>query len=416
MDLVTSRRPRHELRAKRWLYAAYVAVVVAYAIALALVFRGRNIVLVAPVFWGVDTGPRVLTALSIIPHYVRLLLFPAELSSDYSPRIINLAESVTSLVAAGLVLVVMAIAAIAASWRRAPVLAFALLWIVISLAPVSNLLFATGIALAERTLYLPSVGVALGAAYLLEKLAEQRMRLAALVATGAVLALAARTWTRNATWRDSQTWLNTLLVDHPESYKARFYYAQLLAALGKLPEADLEYTRARMLFQRDPYLYQSASDVAMRLHDYPRALALIDTAVAYHPELATAHIKRADLRLALGDAAGARESANRIRTLRADSATRVGAAVVEGMALQRLGKTHDAILLYRDEARRFPGAWQLHVGLADALLTTGDTLAAREAARRAIEAAQAAARVLAADSAGVAAAHSVSRRAAGAGN
>src|SRR5215211_1286475 len=83
LDVLGARRPLEELRARRALYAAYAGVVLAYAVAL------------APVFWGVFAGPRVLTALSVIPHYVRLLVFPADLSSDYSPRIINLAESVT---------------------------------------------------------------------------------------------------------------------------------------------------------------------------------------------------------------------------------------------------------------------------------------------------------------------------------
>jgi hypothetical protein len=41
-------------------------------------------------------------------------------------------------------------------------MAFAMLWVPIALSPVSNVFFASGILLAERTLYLASVGVCLG--------------------------------------------------------------------------------------------------------------------------------------------------------------------------------------------------------------------------------------------------------------
>ena len=46
-------------------------------------------------------------------------------------------------------------------WRRDRVIAFALLWIALTLGPISNILVATGVLIAERTLFLPSVGIAL---------------------------------------------------------------------------------------------------------------------------------------------------------------------------------------------------------------------------------------------------------------
>ena len=335
MDLLASRRPLQALRERRALYLAYGAVAVLYAVVLALVFRGKALVMVAPVFWNVEAGPRVLTALSLIPHFVRLLVFPLDLSSDYSPRIVNLAESVTPLVAAGVLLIGAVVGAIGAAWRRAPVAALGLFWIVATLAPVSNLLFASGIALAERTLYLPSVGAMIVVGWLLERLAERRFRAAVAIAASAAVLLAARTWSRTPTWVDSRTWLATLLEDHPESYKAHFYYAQLLEALQRHPEADVEFTRALQLFQRDPYAYQAAGYNAAMLRQYPRALALLDTAVALHPGLASAHYKRADMRLVLGDYAGAIESARMALALPADSATRASAAMIEAVARQR---------------------------------------------------------------------------------
>jgi len=49
------------------------------------------------------------------------------------------------------------------AWRRQRSEAFGLGWIAIAFLLVSNLLFSDGVLLAERTLYLPSVGLALAA-------------------------------------------------------------------------------------------------------------------------------------------------------------------------------------------------------------------------------------------------------------
>ena len=48
--------------------------------------------------------------------------------------------------------------------------AFGLGWIAIAFSPVANLLFPTGILVAERTLYLPSVGLALAVGAWLEQM------------------------------------------------------------------------------------------------------------------------------------------------------------------------------------------------------------------------------------------------------
>src|SRR5439155_16313964 len=49
-------------------------------------------------------------------------------------------------------------------WRRhRRIEAFGLAWIGIALTPVANVFFRTGVLVAERTLYLPSAGLALAA-------------------------------------------------------------------------------------------------------------------------------------------------------------------------------------------------------------------------------------------------------------
>jgi len=55
----------------------------------------------APELLGLSPGERVLAALSVWPEYLRLLLFPFSLSSDYSPAVLLVPRGVDAAVVAG---------------------------------------------------------------------------------------------------------------------------------------------------------------------------------------------------------------------------------------------------------------------------------------------------------------------------
>jgi hypothetical protein len=162
--------------------------------------------------------------------------------------------------------------------RRSPVVAFALLWVPIALAPVSNIVFPSGVVLAERTLYLASVGVCIAAGAAAERLAQQRPALVAAAIISVALAFAVRTWTRTPVWRDDRTYVLTLLADHPESYEAHLTAGRVLKGANALDEADRELTIARRLFPRDSVIYREAADLADRRQLPALAAALRDSA------------------------------------------------------------------------------------------------------------------------------------------
>src|SRR2546425_10127503 len=117
----------------------------------------------APVFLGQAGLTIRLTAIAGLADVARLLVFPLAVSADYSPRE---RTAVPALGDARLVLGVLVVALwallLGLAWRRQRKLAaFGLAWIAIAYAPVANLLFPIQILIAERTLYLPSAGLAL---------------------------------------------------------------------------------------------------------------------------------------------------------------------------------------------------------------------------------------------------------------
>jgi hypothetical protein len=115
----------------------------------------------APGLQGEGLGGRFLAMAPVVLEYVRLFFLPLRLSADYSPDFLRVTPGPTLRGAAGVLLLVTA-AVLAVRYRhRAPPLAFGLAWMAGTLLIVSNLIVPSEVLLAERTLYLPSVGAVL---------------------------------------------------------------------------------------------------------------------------------------------------------------------------------------------------------------------------------------------------------------
>ncbi|HLB55669.1 MAG TPA: tetratricopeptide repeat protein [Gemmatimonadales bacterium] len=194
-------------------------------------------------------GQRGLTMLAVVPKWFRLLLWPAHLQSDYSPGEIlgQTAWSSEQTLGAGLLA-----GAVFAAWvsrRRAPAITFGLLWAAIALFPVHNVLVPTGIVLAERILFLPSIGAMIalagGGALLIER-ASYPAQVALAAALGVLLVLGVyRSTTRHPVWSDQFTlWYYTANRDAPRSYRAHHALAEMYFLAGTEARAEQEYRLA----------------------------------------------------------------------------------------------------------------------------------------------------------------------------
>ncbi|HEY6174438.1 MAG TPA: hypothetical protein VIX73_08350, partial [Kofleriaceae bacterium] len=119
----------------------------------------------AAVFIGASPLSVRFTTVAALSDIARLLVFPAVLRVDYSPNERTLVTSpLDGRFLAGLLCFLVWAGLLWLAWRRGRrVEAFGLGWIAIAFLPVANLFFPTGVLVAERTLYLPSVGLALAA-------------------------------------------------------------------------------------------------------------------------------------------------------------------------------------------------------------------------------------------------------------
>lgn len=203
-----------------------------------------------PALTGAPEGTRLLTAIATLPEHVRLMLWPADLVSDYGPATLLLQTGFTPDVALGLVVAAAFCLAVVSTWRRGwAVPALGLVWYAVSAFPVSNLAVPVGVMLAERTLYLPSVGAAMvasalvGAALRTREPAALRPATVGLVAAAVVLA-SVRTVTRNPTWASTDRVVRTLVEEHPEHYQAFAWRGDRFRDLGELDRAIASYETA----------------------------------------------------------------------------------------------------------------------------------------------------------------------------
>ena len=249
---------------------------------------GPNVLLL-----GVPFSTRLFTMLRVFMEWMRLFVWPANLSADYSSRRIEAATSFDASMVPAL-LVVFGLVAIGWSLRRSvPVVTFGLLWAGVSLLMPSNLVVVTGNVLAERTLFLPSVGLAIcagvGAVQLWGNMSERGRapRLATAVLLVALLfGGIARSSTRNLAWHDNETLFRQTVLDVPMSYRAHWMLAEYLTDAGQTTEGLDEMMLAVVLGRKnDPGLLSFAADRFRMANQCPRAMGMYRRALEIEPSL-----------------------------------------------------------------------------------------------------------------------------------
>ena len=199
---------------------------------------------------GLDHLGRALTMLTVVPHWARLFLWPVHLQADYSPTEIVASTGFGWSEALGLALILSALAVAWVARRSAPVVSFGLIWMAVALFPVSNVIIPTGIVLAERTLFLPSVGFVITVGGVLSILASKPLFTHALrlASAGVVLVivatLAVRSADRHRDWRNDAVFRVRSAEDAPRSWRTQLSYASHLFDLGSRGPALERYQRA----------------------------------------------------------------------------------------------------------------------------------------------------------------------------
>jgi protein O-mannosyl-transferase len=232
--------------------AAYWALLALYIAIRAAVLGGlatgtRN--------WALNPLQFLLTISHLTLSYWLKLAWPFQLNAYY---VFSPLRSLTDPRAiAAILFVLAAIAALVYLIRRAPLPAFAALWVSIALLPAMDIYAVGRNVFAERYLYLPSIGfcllLALAAARLID-LAPEKLRKPAAVSllVIAVSAFAVATIQRNPDWKDDKTLFAETLVRSPNSPFVRVMVAgtQSEESPGST-EAEQNYLQAISLAKQE---------------------------------------------------------------------------------------------------------------------------------------------------------------------
>ena len=168
--------------------------------------------------------------------YLWLLVWPLKLSCDYSYNQIPIASGTLHDWIAWIA-VVAVIFASASMFKRSHAAFFFAGFALVSFIPVSNLLFLTGTIMAERFLYVPSIGFA-GCFVLIIYAVSRWIRWPAFAPVALCLiiaALGARTWERNFDWHDDVALWSAAVRVAPNSFKSHDALAYALNLSDRTP-------------------------------------------------------------------------------------------------------------------------------------------------------------------------------------
>lgn len=181
------------------------------------------------------------TAFYILGKYIMLLFFPITMSSDYSFNAIPLVGlSNPQAIAALLFYVGIGVYGLIRLPKKDPI-AFGLLFYIITMSVVANVVFLTRSTMADRFLYMPSLGFAIVVVLLIGKIFKINFndnpdfaswshvlnynKSFTYTLTVILLLSSVRTLGRNADWRNDTTIFGADVHNAPGSSRLRFLYA-----------------------------------------------------------------------------------------------------------------------------------------------------------------------------------------------
>jgi tetratricopeptide (TPR) repeat protein len=351
-----------------------------------LLFRVRFFGALAPVLQISDLTwtQTVLSAIALVGQYLGKLLWPLHLCAFYvfqrstslwEPRVLG---GLLALLILGAVFVLL--------WRRARAVAFAILWMLITLAPVLNPRWMAANVFTERYLYLPSIGfcwlLAWGWGTLWDRASAgslQRRGLAAALIFLAVLYVA-RIVTRNADWSDDVRLYTQALKSFPDAYHIRNNLGTVLWKQSDVRGAEREWQAALVIQPRNAIVLNNLGLVRAHQKRDDEAIDLFRRAMRMKPLYTDPHLNLGSLLLDRGspEAELHLRAASALAPLNVDARNKLGRVLLDG------GKVGEAREQFQKSIESQPN-WAAFYGLGEIEARRGDARAAEQYFRRALE-------------------------------
>ncbi|XP_061729922.1 protein O-mannosyl-transferase TMTC2 [Cydia pomonella] len=232
--------------------------------------------------------------------------------------------------------------------------------------PASNVLFYVGFVVAERVLYIPSVGfcllLGLGAGALTRSWhkSDAKSRIFMLTLLLVLSAMCGSTLRRNLDWHDEESLFKSALHINPP--KAYGNLGSVLSAQGRVAEAEIAFERALKHRPNMADVHYNLGIILQNQRRYGEAIKSFEKAINFRPSMALAYVNlgaslMADGRLAEAASAlraGARANGVRVRDRREHDAARVSALVQLAALHSQRGHWHKALSAYKEALQILP--------------------------------------------------------------
>ncbi|XP_033149889.1 protein O-mannosyl-transferase TMTC2 [Drosophila busckii] len=253
--------------------------------------------------------------------------------------------------------------------RNACILLMSCAFLTLPFLPASNLFFYVGFVVAERLLYLPSVGFCLLVGFGVSKLLAcacvrspgSRTRCAFLLCLSVLLAaMSLRTVRRNEDWRNEESLYRSAISVNPP---------KALGNLGSVLSSQARYAEAKLVLQEAIKFRPNMADVHFNLgilhqnqQDYQAAVECFQRAIKFRSSLAVAYLNLGISFIALGKRQqaievlqqGATLDGATVRDRAAHDQARSSAYLQLGALYVEQGKLQQALAVYREALSSLP--------------------------------------------------------------
>lgn len=247
------------------------------------------------------------SAIYVLLKYVMLLIFPHPLSSDYSYAQIPIKTFSDPLVIFAVLFFTAATIFSIIMIRKKNIYAYGILFFLITIFPVSNIPFLFGASMAERFLYMPSLGFCIVVTLLLAKVFKaekaetinslsgffKKYRSLLLITAAFVVVYSFKTFLRSRDWKNNLTLFSAAVKASPNSARAHYGHGSALFASGlanegtpaeiaeKFELAKREYEAAIAIFPEYSNSYLGIGFYYKNKSDFKNSVAYFEKARSY---------------------------------------------------------------------------------------------------------------------------------------
>lgn len=234
----------------------------------------------APYLIGLTPAERVMAAVGTAPFAGGLLLTIVRPQTEYSPPLLPVGTGFGALQLVGALLLAAGTFGIW-WWRtRRPIAAYGLWWAAVTWLPASSLLVPAGLLLADRVLFLPSMGIAFTLAALGWPRRPERRRLLIGIVALAATVLALRSARRMTDWRDGDRFQAAMTEGEPRSYRAWFVAGNIDRDAGRWAAAETKYRTAMVFWRNDNAVHEELGQLLRRTGRCAEAIPIMREGLA----------------------------------------------------------------------------------------------------------------------------------------